>query len=143
MPLLPALLRTLFQFAYTTLFGWYANFVFVRTGSLPAVVLAHAFCNWMGLPRVWGRLEGQGSVLGPEVAGRGAWAERRRGGGKRKVSEEDPLMVMPGVDLRVAEGRLGVRWTVAYYVLLMAGAVAFWRGLWPLTESSRRLAELR
>ncbi|KAA6407135.1 MAG: prenyl ase Rce1 [Lasallia pustulata] len=53
-PLLPALVRSLVQFAYTTLFGWYATFVFVRTGSLPAVVLAHSFCNWCGLPRLWG-----------------------------------------------------------------------------------------
>ena len=143
-PLAPALLRTLAQFAYTTLFGWYANFVFVRTGSLPAVVLAHAFCNAMGLPRVWGRLEAQGGVLGPEVPrAREAWAEeRRRGGAKRKNSEEDSL-VLAGVDLRVAEGRLGVGWTVSYYALLVAGAVAFWWGLWPLTESERRLAELR
>src|ERR1039457_7364754 len=34
-------------FPYTTLF---------RPGSLLSVILVHAFCNWMGFPRFWGRL---------------------------------------------------------------------------------------
>jgi len=65
---------TAFQFAYTTLFGWYATYLFLRTGMLlspPSPLflrlieplyplnctgsiippfLAHAFCNSMGLP---------------------------------------------------------------------------------------------
>jgi CAAX amino terminal protease family. len=53
-PVLAALLRSLFQFGFTTVFGWYATFVFLRTGSLPAVILIHSFCNWCGLPRLWG-----------------------------------------------------------------------------------------
>ena len=43
-------IQTLFQFAYTTLFGAYASFVFMRTHSTMAIVLTHGFCNWMGLP---------------------------------------------------------------------------------------------
>ncbi|GAA5928846.1 CAAX prenyl protease [Sporobolomyces koalae] len=39
-----------FQFAYTTLFGWYATFLFLRTGSVIPPFLAHVFCNMMGLP---------------------------------------------------------------------------------------------
>ena len=53
--------RTLFQFAYTSLFGFFATFVFLRTGSLWVVVAVHAFCNWMGVPRLWGRV---GKVYG-------------------------------------------------------------------------------
>jgi len=41
---------TAFQFAYTSLFGAYAAHALMRTGSVPAVVLCHSFCNCMGLP---------------------------------------------------------------------------------------------
>ena len=51
-----AIVRSLFQLTYTTLFGAYATFLFLRTGSLLAVFLVHGFCNCMGLPRVWGSL---------------------------------------------------------------------------------------
>lgn len=121
-PLLPALLRSLFQFTYTTLFGWYASFLFLRTGSLWAVVLVHAFCNWCGLPRVWGKVEA-GEMIGP--IGRG------KGDGEASKAA-----------VQVADGRLGIGWTVAYYVLLVAGAVAFWKELWVLTDSERKLASL-
>jgi prenyl protein peptidase len=46
----PVLLTTVFQFAYTTMFGCYASYAFVRTGSVAAVTVSHAYCNWMGLP---------------------------------------------------------------------------------------------
>ena len=122
-PLLPALLRSLVQFAYTTLFGWFATFVFLRTGSLYAVILTHSFCNWTGLPRVWGRLESS-AFIGPT-------GRERPDRGKE---DQDKV--------QVAGGRLSVHWTVAYYVLLVAGAVGFYKGLWPLTESRRALAKL-
>jgi prenyl protein peptidase len=110
-PLRAAAALALLQFAYTTLFGWFAAFVFLRTGSLWACVAVHAFCNSMGLPRVWGRVE--------------AWEEddEDEGGGG-------------------GAARLGLGWSVAYYVLLVAGAVGFRKGLWVLTASERRLAEL-
>ena len=44
--------------------------------------------------------------------------------------------------VQVADGRLGIGWTVAYYVLLVAGAVTFWKELWVLTDSERKLASL-
>lgn len=66
-PLLHLVLASLFQFAYTALFGWYAAFVLVRTGSLLAVIVCHAFCNWMGLPRVWGHLYGADYRSGPSA----------------------------------------------------------------------------
>ncbi|GAA5914773.1 CAAX prenyl protease [Sporobolomyces salmoneus] len=48
--LLQSILVSTFQFAYTTLFGWYATFLFLRTGSIIPPVLVHSFCNAMGLP---------------------------------------------------------------------------------------------
>lgn len=107
-PALAALLRSLFQFGYTTIFGWYATFVYMRTGSLLAVVVVHSFCNWCGLPRFWGRVE----------AGDDMQAFKR--------DKEDGT---------AEEGPLHVGWTVTYYVLLVVGAVGFYQALWPLTES--------
>ncbi|KAI5479216.1 hypothetical protein MNV49_003910 [Pseudohyphozyma bogoriensis] len=43
-------LQSTFQFAYTTLFGWYASFIFMRTGSILPAFFVHSFCNAMGLP---------------------------------------------------------------------------------------------
>ena len=48
--LLPVLLETFFQFVYTSAFGAYVSYAFLKTGSLFAVILCHAFCNTMGLP---------------------------------------------------------------------------------------------
>ena len=39
-----------FQFAYTTVFGMYSAFLFVRTGHLASCVIVHGFCNFMGFP---------------------------------------------------------------------------------------------
>ncbi|KAK6189302.1 hypothetical protein LQW54_013406 [Pestalotiopsis sp. IQ-011] len=56
-PVSVSLLRSLLQLTYTSLFGAYATFLFLRTGSLLAIFVVHAFCNCMGLPRFWGRVE--------------------------------------------------------------------------------------
>ncbi|KAI9677616.1 MAG: hypothetical protein M1817_006570 [Caeruleum heppii] len=128
-PLLPALVRSLVQFAYTSLFGFYATFVYLRTGSTVAVVLSHSFCNWCGLPRVWGRVEA-GVPLGPPVAE----TEERR-----KAKDDGPNGVST---VQVADGRLGIGWTVAYYILLVSGAIGFWQGLWVLTESNFALVKV-
>lgn len=103
-PLSAAVFRSAFQLAYTTLFGAYATFLYLRTGSLLAVFAVHVLCNCMGLPRVWGRVVGRG---------------------------ED------GEDVAVARG-----WTLAYYVLLVAGAVFWYKSLWSLTESGNALAAM-
>lgn len=103
-PFAAALLRSVFQLGYTTLFGAYATFVFLRSGSVLAVFGIHVLCNCMGLPRVWGRVEG--------------W-DRTRGA--------------------VA---LGMGWSVAYYVLLVVGAVGWWRQLWVLTKSGNALVSM-
>ncbi|KAL2000354.1 hypothetical protein VTN02DRAFT_3216 [Thermoascus thermophilus] len=117
-PVMASLLRSIFQFGYTSVFGWFATFLYLRTGSLPAVILVHSFCNWCGLPRLWGRVEGP-VFTGPTIV---------RG-------KEDTEVSSTAVD----DATLGIGWTVAYYFILVAGAVAFYYQLWPLTQSSREL----
>lgn len=56
-PIYAAIARTVLQLGYTSIFGAYATFLFLQTGSLLAVILVHAFCNSLGLPRVWGYME--------------------------------------------------------------------------------------
>eukprot|EP01113_Clastostelium_recurvatum_P039198 TRINITY_DN5963_c0_g1_i1.p1 TRINITY_DN5963_c0_g1~~TRINITY_DN5963_c0_g1_i1.p1 ORF type:complete len:299 (+),score=34.02 TRINITY_DN5963_c0_g1_i1:12-908(+) len=45
-----AWLQVFFQLFYTTVFGTFSSFLFVRTGHLIAPCLAHMFCNIMGFP---------------------------------------------------------------------------------------------
>lgn len=89
-----------------------------------AVVLAHAFCNWCGLPRLWGRV-GRDLEVG--------------GGGERRGKEDAGRARGAGPTPRRG---LGIGWTVTYYVMLVAGVVAFQRGLRPLTESKGALAQV-
>lgn len=42
----------LLQVAYTSVFGLFAAFVFLRTRHLSGIVLAHSLCNMMGLPPI-------------------------------------------------------------------------------------------
>lgn len=100
-----ALLRSVFQLGFTSMFGAYATFIYVRTGSLLAVCVVHAFCNAMGLPRVWGKVS---RIRDQDV---------RQGG-----SDEGWVL-----------------WTIAYYVLLVGGALTFWKNIWALTESQNTL----
>ncbi|WVF66265.1 hypothetical protein IAT40_001005 [Kwoniella sp. CBS 6097] len=39
----------LFQLSYTTLFGWFASYLYLRTGSVIPPLLSHVFCNIMGI----------------------------------------------------------------------------------------------
>ena len=88
------------------------------------MVVAHSFCNWCGLPRLWGRVEaGEGRGVVDVVRGKDDDGDGRGG-------------------VQAAGGRLGVGWTVAYYFILLVGAGAFYRGFWVLTESEGALAEL-
>jgi prenyl protein peptidase len=43
-------LIVLVQFTYTSLFGAYSAYLYMRTGHLLPPLVAHAFCNLMGLP---------------------------------------------------------------------------------------------
>jgi len=45
-----ALLVSVFQFTYTTIFGMYSALLFIRTGHFAAPFLVHAYCNFMGFP---------------------------------------------------------------------------------------------
>ena len=42
---------TVFQLAYTSLFGFHCAFLFLRTGSLLPPIFSHIFCNVMGFPQ--------------------------------------------------------------------------------------------
>jgi prenyl protein peptidase len=42
--------QVLFMFAYTTLFGMYATWLFLETQHLAAPVAAHALCNFLRIP---------------------------------------------------------------------------------------------
>jgi len=48
------LLGTIFQFAYTYLFGIYVTYVYIRIGfsTLTPLFLSHCFCNYMGVPNL-------------------------------------------------------------------------------------------
>ncbi|XP_033106392.1 CAAX prenyl protease 2-like [Anneissia japonica] len=48
--LLNILFSFIFQFTYTTIFGTFCAFIFLRTGHLIGILLCHSFCNMMGFP---------------------------------------------------------------------------------------------
>ena len=134
-PFLPILLSSIVQFAYTTVFGWYAAFLYLRTGSLWGVVAVHSFCNCMGLPRIWGRVGGEiVDVAAHAVGGRPTNGSTLRG-------KEDGEMANGMTYSGVQERQLSVWWTVAYYVVLVGGAVGWYRGLWWLTDSDNALVD--
>ena len=140
--LLPGLLRGILQFSFTTPFGAFCCFVFLRTGNLYACILAHSFCNWLGLPRFWGRV---GQEAGEQIAHA---AQEKRNDDDRDVAvgseQTDTAAAAAVIKDALKAGKagqaLGIGWTVAYYVLLVIGAYGFSRLLWPLTESDKALA---
>jgi prenyl protein peptidase len=124
-PILAALFRSLFQFTYTSLFGFFAAFVFLRTGSLYPAIIAHSFCNWAGLPRFWGSLKVEaGEPIGPS-GGNKDGDSQRDGNSNRKPRKQN----------------LGLIWTVTYYALLLVGAIGFYWFLFSLSESSNALVD--
>lgn len=46
-----AIITTVIQFAYTSIFGFYCCYLFLRSGSLLPPIAAHMFCNIMGIPQ--------------------------------------------------------------------------------------------
>ncbi|KAL6302709.1 hypothetical protein BKA93DRAFT_736379 [Sparassis latifolia] len=46
-----ALVSSVFQLAYTCMFGFHCAFLFLRTGSLIPPIVSHIFCNIMGIPQ--------------------------------------------------------------------------------------------
>ncbi|KAI0911942.1 CaaX protease [Ustulina deusta] len=118
-PIVTGLLRSLLQFTYTSLFGAYATFLFLRTGSLLAIFIVHAFCNTMGLPRLWGRVEPPSDMDDVE-------SNDDRDGGKAAAKRP----------------KASVLWSVVYYALLVGGAVGWWRNLGVLTVSDNALVAM-
>lgn len=51
------------QLGYTTVFGWYASFLYLRTGNIFAPLAAHVFCNIMGFPDLNGVLQRGGLIF--------------------------------------------------------------------------------
>jgi prenyl protein peptidase len=74
----------------------------------------------MGFPRFWGRLSAGESVNGPDV-----------GEGKRTEDKTSSS----------SNGQLSIIWTVAYYSLLVFGAVSWWKLVWILTDSESALTK--
>lgn len=56
------------QLGYTVIFGWYATFLLIRTGNLLCPIIAHVFCNMMGLP-VFSSPRTKGAALVAFLAG--------------------------------------------------------------------------
>ena len=138
---------SLFQFAYTSLFGFFAAFALLRTGNVYGVVLVHSFCNWMGVPQFWGRIgqyEPHHAHTTPDVAQDGSEGSSNGGvkvGNGVMQDEPESTEEKKARAMREAGSRnLGVGWTVAYYVLLVGGAWGFYKLLFPWTESSNALA---
>ncbi|XP_041467915.1 CAAX prenyl protease 2-like [Lytechinus variegatus] len=51
-PLSAIIFTAFFQSCYTTVFGAYSAFLFVRTGHLAGPFICHSFCNYMGFPEI-------------------------------------------------------------------------------------------
>lgn len=47
-----AIIISFFQFFYTSIFGIYSAYLFMRTGHFVAPFIVHAFCNHMGFPDI-------------------------------------------------------------------------------------------
>uniref|UniRef100_A0A6A7G8T5 CAAX prenyl protease 2 n=1 Tax=Hirondellea gigas TaxID=1518452 RepID=A0A6A7G8T5_9CRUS len=56
-PWVAVLLGTLFHCLFTSVFGIYSAYLFMKTGHFTAAFIAHAFCNLMGMPDVTELLE--------------------------------------------------------------------------------------
>lgn len=128
-----------FQFIYTSVFGFFAAFVFLRTGNVWAAIVAHSFCNQMGLPRLWGRVGQYDSNLTPP---RSDAAQGKRNKNGLKVGNDVNADGREEAKAALVDHpvNLGVGWTVMYYFLVAVGAFAFYKLLLPLTESKHALA---
>ena len=141
------LARSLFQLSYTSLFGFFAAFVLLRTGNIWAVIVAHSFCNRMGVPRLWGRVgqyEHMTSTVTPDVAQGKRDEDVHVPGSPVKVGnslmQDDERISEPAGMVQQGPKNFGLGWSVVYYALVVLGAYGFYRLLWPLTDSPNALA---
>ncbi|KAI5368032.1 putative Type II CAAX prenyl endopeptidase Rce1 [Septoria linicola] len=134
--LLVGLARSFFQFTYTSLFGFFAAFLYLRTGNVFAAIIAHMFCNFMGFPRVVGRVgqaeEDEAYGMTPDVA------QGKRDDSVDCLAEGNSLM-----HGNHESKSLAIWWSVVYYLLLFVGSYGFYKLLWPLTASSNSLASFQ
>jgi prenyl protein peptidase len=147
---LQGIARSLFQFAYTSLFGFFAAFVFLRTGNIWAAILAHSFCNRMGLPRLWGKV-GQfaeydylpSELKAPSPVGDGKKDDDNLVKvGNSLMEDKDVPMLRSVEDLPPERPKnLGMAWTVVYYLLVLLGSYGFYELLFPLTRSQFALVK--
>lgn len=145
-PIMMGIARSVIQLCYTTFFGSFAAFSFLRTGSLLGPILAHTFCNFMGLPRFFGRVQGPNQEEHEHVHVDTAGAEPLMGpdtGDKRDDDATQPPR--DGLLEQQDEGpqELHVLYSVLYYILLVAGACGFYRYMWALTESKNALVDFK
>ncbi|KAK3698413.1 CAAX prenyl protease [Vermiconidia calcicola] len=145
---LQGILRSTFQFAYTSLFGFFAAFVFLRTGNLYAAIVAHSFCNRMGLPRVWGKV---GQVADYDYVPAEMKGQAKRDDdahipgspikvGNSLMQDEDGDVTKSEESTSAGSKNLGLAWTMLYYLLLFVGAFGFYKMLFTLTDSRNALA---
>lgn len=144
--ILMGVVQSLFQFTYTTLFGFFAAFVMLRTGNVFASVTAHTFCNYMGLPRIWGRVgqfeAWEGHNITPDVAqGKRDDSLEQVRVGNSLMQEQSENEKKAAEMMKTGPKNLGVTWTIPYYLLLIGGAYGFHRLLWTLTESPNALGK--
>lgn len=129
--LLIGIARSFFQFAYTSLFGFFAAFVYLRTGNVFATITAHTFCNIMGFPRVTGKVGQHADDYAADVTPDVAQGKRDDTIDKATAQAASPT----------GPRNLGVGWSVVYYCLMLAGSYGFYTLLWPLTESPNALSK--
>lgn len=144
-PLWMGIARSVLQLCYTTLFGSFAAFSYLRTGSLLGPILAHMFCNYMGLPRFFGRVHGP-DASDSEVDTAGAEPLMGPDTGGTKRDDDATQGPRDGSNLLAQDmepQEIGLVWTLAYYILLVVGAYGFYRYFWVLTESKNALVEFK
>jgi prenyl protein peptidase len=50
MPISKIIMIASLQLAYTSLFGYFATYMLLKTGNISGSIVSHSFCNFMGLP---------------------------------------------------------------------------------------------
>lgn len=72
------------------------------------------------------------------VAVNGMRNGRAVGNGSTAREKDDRDIWMPAIG---KEKQLSIGWTIAYYLVLVGGAVFWWQGLWKMTEYEGALVD--
>ncbi|AMD20307.1 HDL437Wp [Eremothecium sinecaudum] len=103
--------RCLFQILYTTVFGAFTNFIYLRTGNLYACILVHALCNYMSFPNLSSQLAAD----------------------YQQISEKKQSRTWKEVVIRI--------WSYLYIPCLLFCIVGFKNSLWTLTYSKNEIEQ--